>query len=114
MKGADGLQEEERVHLNTLFVESPKLQEVYLRMRAFRVLLSQRAPEQLDDWSAQMENCCAFGLRQDCEAENAAWLYDWSNGKVGGRGNRQKIIKHRMQGRAGFDLLCQRVLGSTL
>jgi transposase len=34
----------------------------------------------------------------------------WSNGQVEGQINRLKLIKRQMYGRAGFDLLRQRVV----
>jgi len=118
MKDISELQEEERRHLNALFVENPKLQEIYQLTQTFRKMLSYQAPEMLDDWLVQMENCgvkklqkFAWGLRQDYEAVKAALTYDWSNGQVEGQVNRLKTIKRQMYGRANFDLLRQRVLG---
>jgi transposase len=118
MKDADRLQEEERNHLKALFVENPKLQEIYWLAQSFRGLLSQQSPEKLDDWLIQMEHCgvkklqnFATGLRQDYEAVKAALSYEWSNGQVEGQVNRLKAIKHQMYGRANFDLLLHKILG---
>src|SRR6185436_20419791 len=79
MKDADGLQEEEINHLQAMFVENPKLQEIYQLAQSFRKMLSRKAPELLDDWLLQMEACgvkrlqnFAAGLRQDYEAVKAA------------------------------------------
>jgi transposase len=52
----------------------------------------------------------AEGLRSDSEAVEAAMSMEWSNGQVEGQVNRLKLIKRQMYGRAGFDLLRQRVL----
>jgi len=118
MKDPDRLQEEESNHLQALFVENPKLQEIYGLVQSFRRLLSRKSPEKLDDWLIQMEHCevkklqnFAAGLRQDYEAVKAALSYEWSNGQVEGQVNRLKAIKHQMYGRANFDLLRHKILG---
>jgi transposase len=118
MKDPDRLQAEERIHLKALFAENQKLEEIYRLAQDFQSLLSQRAPERLDDWLVRVESCgvkklqnFAWGLRQDYEAVQAALSYEWSNGQVEGQVNRLKSIKHQMYGRASFDLLRQRVLG---
>ncbi|TXM96366.1 transposase, partial [Methylobacterium sp. WL64] len=46
----------------------------------------------------------------DEPAVRAAIVEPWSNGPVEGQVNRLKLIKRSMYGRAGFDLLRQRVL----
>ncbi len=50
------------------------------------------------------------GLRQDEAAVHATIGEPWSNGAVEGQVNRLKLIKRSMYGRAGLDLLRQRVL----
>ncbi len=57
MKDADGLQEEEITHLQAMFVENQKLQEIYQLAQSFRKMLSRKAPELLDDWLLKMEAC---------------------------------------------------------
>ena len=52
----------------------------------------------------------ANGLASDNKAVHAALSMEWSNGQVEGQVNRLKLIKRQMYGRAGFDLLRQRVL----
>ena len=42
----------------------------------------------------------------------AGLTLEWSNGQVDGQINRLKMIKRQMYGRAGFDLLRQRVLNT--
>jgi transposase len=118
MKDAGGLQEEEITHLQAMFVENPKLQEIYRLAQSFQKMLSRKAPELLDDWLLKMEACgvkrlqnFAAGLRQDYDAVKSALSYDWSNGQVEGQVNRLKMIKHQMYGRANFDLLRLKVLG---
>ena len=118
MKDADGLQEEEITHLQAMFVENQKLQEIYQLAQSFRKMLSRKAPELLDDWLLKMEACgvkrlqnFAAGLRLDYDAVKSALSFDWSNGQVEGQVNRLKMIKHQMYGRANFDLLRLKVLG---
>jgi transposase len=118
MQDRDRLQEEERVHLNALFVDNQELEELYRLTQAFQSLLSQRAPERLDGGLIQAESCgikklqkFALTLREDYAAVRAALSYEWSNGQVEGQVNRLRSIKHQMYGRANFDLLRQRVLG---
>ena len=118
MQDKDELEAEERQSLNALFVENPKLDELYQLAQTFQRMLRQQAPESLDEWLESMENCgvkklqnFAFGLRQDYAAVQAAISSDWSNGQVEGHVNRLKTIKRQMYGRANFDLLRQRILG---
>ena len=49
-------------------------------------------------------------LRQDLPAVQAALELPWTTSPVEGQINRLKMIKRTMYGRAGFDLLRQRVL----
>jgi len=118
MKDAVDLRGDEVLFLRSLFLENPKLQEIYQLTQTFQQMISQQAPELLDEWLDKMDNCgikklknFAWGLRQDYDAVKAALIYDWSNGQVEGQVNRLKTIKHQMYGRANFDLLRQRVLG---
>ena len=118
MKDAVGLQEEELTHLQDMFEENPKLQEIYQLAQSFQKMISRKAPELLDDWLLKMEDCgvkrlqnFAAGLRQDYDAVKSALSYDWSNGQVEGQVNRLKMIKHQMYGRANFDLLRLKVPG---
>jgi transposase len=52
----------------------------------------------------------ASGLQQDEAAVRAALALPWSTGQVEGHITRLKMLKRQMYGRAGFDLLRQRVL----
>jgi transposase len=97
MKDADELQEEEITHLHAMYVENPKLQEIYQLAQSFQKMLSRKAPELLDDWLLKMEACglkrlqnFAAGLRQDYDAVKSALSYDWRNGQVEGQVNRLK------------------------
>ncbi len=52
----------------------------------------------------------ARGIRRDQAAVEAAFTVEWNNGAVEGHVNRLKLIKRQGYGRAGFELLRQRVL----
>jgi transposase len=54
----------------------------------------------------------AGSLRQDRDAVHAALTMLWSTSPVEGQINRLKVIKRTMYGRAGFNLLCHRVLAA--
>ncbi len=86
--------------------------------RQFTAMMRVRAVGKLDEWfeKARQEGVpaelrtYADGLMSDNAAVRAALSLDWSNGQVEGQVNRLKMIKRQMYGRAGFDLLRQRVL----
>jgi transposase len=52
----------------------------------------------------------ARGIRRDQAAVEAALTVEWNSGQVEGQVNRLKLLKRQSYGRAGFDLLRQRVL----
>jgi len=52
----------------------------------------------------------AGGLTRDLAAVRAALSLPWSTGPVEGQISRLKMIKRTMYGRAGFELLRQRIL----
>ena len=49
-------------------------------------------------------------LKQDLSAVESAVSKPWSNGPVEGHINRLKMLKRKMYGRAGIELLCARLL----
>ncbi len=75
----------------------------------------ERRGERLDAWvtaaseSADLRRFAA-GLLLDKAAIQAGLTLEWSNGQTEGQINRLKTVKRQMYGRAGFDLLRQRVL----
>lgn len=83
-------------------------------VRAFAQLLRGGDPTGLTPWlqaaAATGLGGSVTGLRQDEAAVRATVAEPWSNGPVEGQVNRLKPIKRSMYGRAGFDLLRQRVL----
>ena len=72
---------------------------------------------ELDTWLAEARACdvptietFAAGLEADGAAVRAALTHPWSSGQAEGQVNRLKMLKRQSYGRAGFDLLRQRVL----
>lgn len=52
------------------------------------------------------------GIERDYDAVLAGLVQPWSNGQVEGQVTRLKLLKRSMYGRAGYDLLRQRVLAA--
>lgn len=109
-----GTQEED---LKALLEICPDAEEAYPLVQTFGQMVRERKPHDLDSWidDAQSRkipemNGFAVGLRQDKAAVRASLEHPWSNGPVEGHIHRLKLIKRQMYGRAGFDLLKQRVL----
>ena len=91
----------------------------------FREMVREKRSENLDTWLNEAQasgvttlRTFAKGMKLDYTAVRAALESPWSNGQIGpskartikGQGNRLKMIKRQMYGRANFDLLRQRVL----
>ncbi len=82
-----------------------------------RQMARERQGAELDAWIAQVAASeladlqrFAAGLLLDKAAVQAGLTREWSNGQTEGQVNRLKTVKRQMYGRAGFDLLRQRVL----
>jgi transposase len=92
----------------------PELEPVAEAVRVFAQLLRGGDSARLTPWLEAVAKTdlggFATGLRQDEAAVRAAIAEPWSSGPVEGQVNRLKLIKRSMYGRAGFDLLRQRVL----
>ena len=52
----------------------------------------------------------ATGIKRDQDSIQAALTYEWSQGQVEAQVHRLKLLKRQSYGRAGFELLRQRVL----
>jgi transposase len=52
-------------------------------------------------------------LVKDLSAVQAALTYSWSNGQTESQVNRLNLVKRQMYGLANFDLLRQRILGTS-
>lgn len=77
-------------------------------------MLRKQSNESLNAWcdAAAATPLAAFValLRRDLDAVQAAIDTPWSTSPVEGQISRLKMLKRTMYGRAGFDLLRQRVL----
>ena len=85
----------------------------------FAAMLRERRGERLDAWLAEAETApvpalrrFATGLRGDLDAVRAGLSEPWSNGPTEGHVHKLKLLKRQGYGRAGFDLLRQRVLAA--
>jgi transposase len=83
----------------------------------FLEMVRERQVEALDAWLADAEASgikelrnFAQSLRRDYDPVKAALVSPWSNAQTEGQVNRLKMIKRTMFGRAGFELLRNRVL----
>jgi transposase len=114
------LTEDEQTALDKMQSAAPEIGTAYTLAQEFIALVSERASDRLRAWIERALNSCgvelrsfAKGLQQDLAAVTAGLSLPWSNGQTEGQINRLKLIKRTMYGRAGFDLLRQRVLAPT-
>lgn len=93
---------------------STEIQTLRSHALEFRRMLRERDPQALGPWveAARFTLLRRFaaGIHSDAAAVRAAITLPWSNGPVEGQVNRLKMLKRQMYGRAGFDLLRERVL----
>ena len=108
--------EDEQI-IEQLRAQNPALSKAIELSEDFAELISERTPEQFDEWlsralSSQLPSLVAFaeGLLLDYDAVKAAMTLEWSNGPVEGQINRLKMLKRQMYGRASLDLLSRRFL----
>lgn len=101
-------------YLTALCQFSPELASIARVARSLFNLLRTRNAHAWSDWSESAEHSplAAFArhLCRDKDAVPAALRLPWSNGMVEGHVHRLKLLKRQMYGRAGFDLLRERVL----
>jgi transposase len=104
----------ERRFVDALIAGSAELAEVIGLARDFSLMVRHRQEEALDTWLSAAKKTALAGLAdslvRDISAVRAALSLPWSTGPVEGRISHLKTIKRSMCGRAGFDLLCHRVL----
>lgn len=108
------LRQEDRAFIDRLLEKAPGLAAAANLADRFARLPRQQSSESLDDWFKDAK-CTALarlaaGLWRDLEAVRGAVTMPWSTSPVEGQISRLKMIKRQMYGRAGFDLLRQRVL----
>ncbi|MEO6816748.1 MAG: transposase [Edaphobacter sp.] len=101
-------------YLTELYRMSPELASPGKIARDLFDMIRRRDSNAWPGWleTAELSPLAAFArrLRRDQNAVTAALQLPWSNGMVEGQIHRLKLIKRQMYGRAGFDLLRQRVL----
>jgi transposase len=110
----DQIEAEHRQFLGHLFTQAPALGTADDLAQQFVALLGGDDPAALDAWLEQAANSelasFANGMARDIDAVRAAITTRWTTGPVEGQISRVKGIKRQMHGRAGHQLLRQRVL----
>lgn len=108
------LDKKERRFVDALLARSTDLADLVSLARRFRTMVREQRADELDGWLAAAKGSplsgFADGIRRDLDAIRAALVLPWSTGPVEGQISRLKTIKRTMCGRAGFELLRQRVL----
>jgi transposase len=111
------LSEEDMAYPTALCTHEALIGQAAALGQRFLEMVRSRQVEALDGWLADAEASgskelrnFAQSLRRDYTAVKAALTSPWSNGQTEGHVNRLKMIKRTMFGRAGFDLLRNRVL----
>ncbi|HEU5422431.1 MAG TPA: ISL3 family transposase [Nitrolancea sp.] len=109
----------QQAYLDHLRQADEAVASAYTLTQDFAAMLRERRGERLDDWLAAAEGCpapalrrFATGLRGDLNAVRAGLTEPWSNGPTEGFVHKLKLLKRQGYGRAGFDLLRQRVLAA--
>ncbi len=121
MKCDDGLTDDDRSALRHMVQIDPQAGLVRSLVQDFIEMVNNRHPSALSPWlkavsESQIRTLQRFadGLRKDINAVRASLELPWSNGQTEGQVNRLKFIKRSMYGRANFDLLRKRVLGTQI
>src|ERR671933_249692 len=113
----DALTAEEGAYLQRLCAADAAIGMAYTLAQEFATMLRERQGEKLDAWIAAATGSAlpdlrrfAQGLGPDKAAVQAGLRVPWNNGQTEAQIGRLKMLKRQMFGRAGFDLLKQRVL----
>jgi transposase len=116
-KQPEELEAEEQADLERLLQVSQQVRMLHTLLQSFLRMVGERRPEDLPSWLLQAEQSqipeiknFAGGIERDRAAVEAALRLPWSQGPVEGNVNRLKTLKRQMYGKAGFELLRQRVL----
>lgn len=111
------LADQERRHLDELLAACPHLTTMAEHVRSFAGLLTERRGPELTSWMSAVESTdlpalhsFVRGLRKDLPAVVAGLTQPYSNGPIEGANTKVKLLKRQMYGRAGFQLLRQRIL----
>jgi transposase len=111
------LDAEEQARLDQLLKLSPDITCVHTLLHAFLTMVRERQPEHLRPWmqdalKSGISELKSFvgGIERDYDAVKAALCLPWNQGQTEGFVNKLKTAKRMMYGRAGFELLRQRLL----
>jgi len=117
LRTPDDLDAHDRAYLGRLVHLCPEIGHVQTLAQDFQEMVRTRNQAALEPWLQEAEHSdspemrgFAQGLRRDRAAVDAALTLEWSQGQTEGQVHRLKVLKRGMYGRAGFDLLRQRVL----
>lgn len=110
-------QPHEIAYVAALMTRCPEIAVAQALTRNFIAMLHTRDVRALAGWLERAHASAirefkgfAVGIRRDQAAVEAALTVEWNSGQVEGQVNRLKLLKRQGYGRAGFDLLRQRVL----
>ena len=117
LRRPEELKGEEQETLELLGSLHTEVDQAYALVQQFAQMLRTRTGEQLDDWLERVRTSQILELRRfvlsverDKAAVVAGLTLSQNNGLVEGKVNKLKLIKRMGYGRAGFQLLRQRVL----
>lgn len=117
MSDPDALGEENRARLKAVLARCPELESATAHVRGFAGMLTDLRGDRLRGWLGKVYidtlpslHAFANGIDRDRNAVTAGLTLPYSSGVVEGHINRIKMLKRQMFGRAGFQLLRQRVL----
>jgi transposase len=109
--------DEDATYRRALCAYEPTIAQAAALAQRFLGMVRERQAEALEGWLSDAEASdikelrgLAQSLRRDYAAVQMALASEWNNGQTEGHVNRLKMIKRTMYGRAGFDLLRNRVL----
>ncbi|MFE7357705.1 transposase [Streptomyces sp. NPDC057543] len=117
LRRPEALTESEQLQLKNVWTNCPEIAALSRHVRSFATMLTERQGERLPDWLDAVRqddlpslHTLAAGLERDRDAVIAGLTLPWNSGVVEGHVNRIKMFKRQMFGRAGFQLLRNRVL----
>jgi transposase len=117
MSDPDRLDPDDHVRLKELLARCPDLEAAAGHVHDFAAMMTNRHGHRLQAWIISTAaggdpHLVGFaeGLRRDQAAVTAGLTLPYSSGAVEGTVNRIKMLKRKMFGRAGFDLLRKLVL----
>jgi len=110
------LNPEQRAYLARIQQIDATLATAYRLTQDFAAMARERQGERLVAWLSEVDACgvsalqrFAKGVHADLAAVRAGLTEEWSNGPTEGFVHKRKLLKRQGYGRAGFDLLRQRM-----